>query len=227
MTDLLGTPGDIYQFRIWLRGISPMIWRRILVPATTHLAAFHTIMQRAFGWDDCHLHRFHIHGCDYGIWYPGTPGFRDDSTQVTLASFHFRQHERFLYEYDFGDGWQHEMRLEQVILARPDAIYPVCTGGARAAPPENCGGPWAFLALQQQFSSYHITQRLADILSDGDAPISDYLEELHELQYWATAHQFDRRAVNRRLQRGLDNGAVCPLQGETNEIDHPRVGRDR
>jgi integrase len=93
MADLSGIAGDIYQFHIWLRGISPMIWRRILVSATTHLAAFHTIIQRAFGWGDCHLHRFHIHGCDYGIWYPGTPGFRDDPTQVSLASFHFRQTE--------------------------------------------------------------------------------------------------------------------------------------
>jgi hypothetical protein len=62
--------------------------------------------------------------------------------------------------------------------------------------------------LQQQFSGYYITQRLADILSDGDAPISDYVEELHELQYWATAHQFDRRDVNRRLHHALDGGGV-------------------
>jgi hypothetical protein len=96
MADLSGIAGDIYQFRIWLRGISPMIWRRMLVPATTHLAAFHTIIQQAFGWDDCHLHRFHIHGCDYGIWYPGTPGFRDDPTHIRLQDFRFRQHERFL-----------------------------------------------------------------------------------------------------------------------------------
>jgi hypothetical protein len=54
MADLSGIAGGIYQFRIWLRGISPMIWRRMLVPATTHLAAFHTITQQAFGWDDCH-----------------------------------------------------------------------------------------------------------------------------------------------------------------------------
>lgn len=208
MTSSLNPSQAIYQFRIWLRGISPMIWRRILVPAPTHLAAFHTIIQQAFGWDDCHLHRFHIHGCDYGIWYPGTPGFRDDPTQVALASLHFRQHERFLYEYDFGDGWQHEVRLEQAIPAKPGAVYPICTGGARAAPPENCGGPWAFLALQQQFSPYHLTQRLADILSDGDAPISDYIEELHTLHYWATAHRFDRRTVNRRLHHALDGGGV-------------------
>jgi hypothetical protein len=208
MAVLSGIAGDIYQFRIWLRNISPVIWRRILVPAPTHLAAFHTIIQQAFGWDDGHLHRFHIHGCDYGIWYPGTPGFRDDPRQVVLAAFHFRQHERFLYAYDFGDGWQHEVRLEQTVSTRPGATYPICTGGARAAPPENCGGPWAFLALQQQFSPYHITQRLAAILSDGDAPISEYVEELHELQYWATAHRFDRRAVNRRLHHALDGGGV-------------------
>jgi hypothetical protein len=143
--------------------------------------------------DDLAAHRFPIHGCDYGVWYPGTPGFL---------------HECFLYAYDFRDGWQHEVRLEQAIPARPDAIYPVCTGGSRAASPENCGGPWAFLALQQQFSAYHLTQRLADILSDGDAPISDYVEELHELQYRATAHRFDRRGVNRRLRHALDGGGV-------------------
>jgi hypothetical protein len=165
MTSSLNPSQTIYQFRIWLRGISPMIWRRILVPATTHLAAFHTIMQQAFGWDDCHLHRFHIHGCDYGIWYPGTPGFRDDPTQVALATFHFRQHERFLYAYDFGDGWQHEIHLEQVIPACPDAIYPVCTGGALAAPPENCGGPWAFLVLQQQVKDLAVAT-LADCACD-------------------------------------------------------------
>lgn len=208
MTLLPGVSDDSYQFRIWLRGISPMIWRRLLVPASTHLAAMHTIIQVAFGWKDIHLHRFRIRGCAYGIWYPGTPGFRDDPTQVALATFHFRQYERFLYEYDFCDGWQHEVRLEQAVTARPGATYPIGTGGARAAPPENCGGPWAFLDLQQQFSSSHITQRLANILIDGNAPISDYLEELHELHYWATAHRFDRRAVNRRLHQATDGGAV-------------------
>ncbi|NJO81889.1 MAG: plasmid pRiA4b ORF-3 family protein [Blastochloris sp.] len=145
MTHLSGIPGDMYQCRIWWRGSSPMSWWCLRVPATTHLAAFHPIMQQAFGWDDCHLHRFHMHGCAYGIWHPGTLGFRDDPR---LIAFHFRPHERLVYEYDFGDGWQHEVRLEQVIPAKPGAVYPICTGGARAAPPENCGGPWVFLALQ-------------------------------------------------------------------------------
>ena len=80
-----------------------MIWRRILVRSESSLAQLHDIIQIAFGWSDSHLHRFRIHGRDYGVSRPGGPGFAQDADQVRLADFQFRHNERFLYEYDFGD----------------------------------------------------------------------------------------------------------------------------
>src|SRR5512143_2594368 len=106
------TDPPIYQVHLWIRQISPMIWRRILVRRESSLAQLHDIIQIAFGWGDSHLHRFRIHSRDYGIRRPDGPGFAQDASRVRLADFQFRRNERFLYEYDFGDSWQHEVRIE-------------------------------------------------------------------------------------------------------------------
>src|SRR6266704_6228912 len=90
-----------YQLRVFLRGISPMIWRRLLVRSDSSIADLHYTLQIAMGWDDAHLHRFRIRGKDYGISRIGGIGFRDDPCEVRLADIHFRHNERFLYEYDF------------------------------------------------------------------------------------------------------------------------------
>src|SRR3954453_4876605 len=104
---------EVYQFHVWIRQISPMIWRRFLMRADSPLANLHDAIQIAFGWSDFHLHRFRIHGRDYGVNRVGGPGFSHDARMVRLADFQFRTNERFLYEYDFGDGWQHEARVER------------------------------------------------------------------------------------------------------------------
>lgn len=98
----------VYQLHVWLRGISPAIWRRILVDSNTTIADLHYILQVAMGWSDVHLHRFRIRGKDYGIGQMGGISFSDDPFQVRLADFQFRINERFPYEYDLGDLWQHE-----------------------------------------------------------------------------------------------------------------------
>ena len=133
-----------------LRGVSPLIWRRLLVPDTTTIADLHAVLQTAFGWADEHLHRFVIHGREYGISYPGGVGFRDNPRRVSLAGFGLRVGERFVYDYDFIDGWRHDIRVEQLVPPEPGRSYPVCTGGRRAGPPEDCGGAWAFLELRQR-----------------------------------------------------------------------------
>lgn len=130
----------IYQFRIVLLGISPLIWRRILVRSDHTLADFHYFLQIAFGWSDTHLHRFLIHGKEWGIHQPGGISFRNDPYQVPLAQFALRPHEKFQYEYDFNDHWQHLIRVEALLPIEPTQAYPVCRAGRRAAPPEECGG---------------------------------------------------------------------------------------
>lgn len=93
---------SLYQLRVVLHGISPLIWRRLLVPATATIAELHVILQIVFGWGDEHLHRLVIHGTEYGISYLGGPGFRDDARKVRLDELGLRAGERFTYEYNFG-----------------------------------------------------------------------------------------------------------------------------
>jgi Plasmid pRiA4b ORF-3-like protein len=92
--DLPASP-SLYQLRVVLHGISPLIWRRVLIPADTTIAELHAVLQTAFGWSGEHLHRFVIHGREYGISYVGGPGFRDDARQVRLGELGLRLGERF------------------------------------------------------------------------------------------------------------------------------------
>ncbi len=109
------SPVEAYQLHVWLREISPLIWRHLLVCSDSSIADLHYSLQIVFGWSDSHLHRFVIHGKDYGLAYLGGISFTDNPAQVRLSDFRFRHNARFRYEYDFGDLWQHEIRLERTV----------------------------------------------------------------------------------------------------------------
>jgi len=99
----------VYQLRVVLRGVSPLIWRRLLVRRDSTIADLHRTRQVAFGWSDEHLHRFVIHGRMHGT------ESLVDPRRVHLADLRLRVGERFRYEYDFIDGWPHDVRLEQIL----------------------------------------------------------------------------------------------------------------
>ena len=148
----------VYQLRVVVHGVSPLIWRRLLVRADATIASLHAVVQAAFGWDGEH---FVIHGGEYGIGYVGGVGFRDDPHLVRLVDLGLRPTERFVYDYDFTDGWRLDLRLEQVLVMDPGRVDPRCTGGRRAGPPECCGGVQAFLENTQP---HHVLAAMA-----GDA----------------------------------------------------------
>ena len=112
----------VYQFKVVLRGISPIIWRRLLLRSDHSIADLHYTIQIAMGWSDSHLHRFHIHGKDYGVAHEGGLTFSDDPEHVRLGQLGFRLRERFSYEYDFYDNWKHDIRLEKVLPLNPKRI---------------------------------------------------------------------------------------------------------
>ena len=122
-----------------------MIWRRLLVSDETSLVDLHEIVQISMGWEGYHLWTFSINGREYGHAYG--EGLTREDYNTTLADLDLRVRQRFLYTYDFGDLWQHEIRLEKVLEPEPDKSYPICTGGKRACPPEDCGGPWTYQEL--------------------------------------------------------------------------------
>lgn len=139
----------VYQLKVWIQKISPMVWRRLLVRSDSTIADLHSIIQIAVGWDDVHLNRFHIRGKDFGVYHDGGTGFADNPEQVLLFSFSFRTRERFLYEYDFGDAWLHEVRIEKRLPLDPKRTYPICIDGKHAAPPEDCGGALAYMQIRK------------------------------------------------------------------------------
>jgi hypothetical protein len=119
----------IYQLRVIIKGISPLIWRGLLVPGNYPIADLRYILQIAFDWDNVHLHRFEIYSKEYGIGYKGGMSFPDNPHKVRLADFKFRRGKKFLYEYDFGNNWENLIRVEDILKPDLKKNYPLCTGG--------------------------------------------------------------------------------------------------
>lgn len=195
-----------YHLRIWIRQISPMIWRRLLLRGDQTLADLHYALQIAFGWSDEHLHRFLLHGREYGIPRAGGPWYTGDARTVRLGDLGLRARERFLYEYDeydFCDHWQLEIRVEQIGPLEGATSYPNCIADQRAAPPEDCGGPWAYLEQRQRYTLGYLARRIRLILDpDSDEEtIAQCRAEVVQAEPWLDAERLDRRAVNRRLHQ--------------------------
>ena len=135
----------VYQFKVTLKHVRPPIWRRIVVPGSYSFWDLHVAIQDAMGWLDGHLHAFRGRsprtgqafqvGCDLDEGESIRPGWK-----VAIAD-HFREPgDHVEYDYDFGDGWEHVIVLEKVSTRVPQVTYPLCLKGARACPPEDCGG---------------------------------------------------------------------------------------
>jgi hypothetical protein len=130
----------VYQLKVSLNGIRPPIWRRVLVQSNATLARLHRIIQNAMGWQNEHLYSFTIDEDEYSEGeYPYFSGFLDARGR-RLFEIDLIPGSRLGYIYDFGDGWQHTVLLERANPADPAIRYPCCVAGARACPPEDCGG---------------------------------------------------------------------------------------
>jgi hypothetical protein len=141
---------QVYELKITLRETDPPVWRRVRVTDSTTLGELHGIIQLSMGWTNSHLHQFIIDGVYYS-----DPGFElgeyldvvRDERRTTLGQALAGQHARFSYDYDFGDSWRHELSVESILQPGEDETYPHCVAGARACPPEDCGGVWGYANL--------------------------------------------------------------------------------
>lgn len=140
---------QIYRIKITLENVKPPVWRRIEVPGDVTLARLHAIIQRVVGWDDYHMWSFQVGKTEYQTGsaemfdFRGSPKPRSPAG-TTLEQATEAQRISFRYWYDFGDDWFHTLKVERVADPEPGAIYPRCLEGARACPPEDCGGPWGY-----------------------------------------------------------------------------------
>jgi hypothetical protein len=185
--------GALYQFRITLLDVNPPVWRRIQVHDGT-LDTLHEHIQTSMGWTNSHLHHFRIGGKLYGDPMLMEETFEElnyaDSTTTLLSDVLPKDGKpfRFEYEYDFGDGWQHEILFEGNPRAEPGRRYPLCLEGQRACPPDDVGGAWGYI--------------------DFVAAITDPEHEEHdEMREWVgrdfDPEAFDPAAATRAMKRGL------------------------
>ena len=165
-----------------LRQIRPPIWRRLVLPGELTLAELHELLQTAFGWYDGHLHHFR----DAEERYFGDPETLDrdmeDERDVRVADVLFRKGQRLLYEYDFGDGWEHELVVEELLDVGEPA--PRCLAGRRAGPPEDCGGPWGY----------------ADLVAALEDPRHERHGELNEWYPHFAPNEFDVAELDQELR---------------------------
>lgn len=167
-----------YRMKITLRGSTPPIWRRAQVRGNTSFSRLYAIVQLAMGRTDAHLHTLVVHGVRYRV---------VEMEWERLGQPVNRELNRFSYEYDFGDGWAHDIVVEKILPPEPGAPYPRCIAGKRACPPGDVRGTGGY--------------------KDFVAVIRDPMHEQHgELLAWAGG-AFDPEAValtaSDRALRGL------------------------
>lgn len=191
---------DIYQLKVMLRHSQPLIWRRIQVEGDTTLGELHDVLQIVMGWENDHLHAFRVGRTSYGIPDPEFSTDVQDEDMVFLDEVAAKG-DTFIYEYDFGDGWEHEIKVEKILSAEPEVNYPVCLSGERACPPEDCGGVYGY-------------QRLLEILGNPEH------EEYADMAEWI-GDEFDPEtldidAINAELNI-IEAGAIPPASVYSDE----------
>ncbi len=137
------------QFHIQIKHLdSPPVWRRLLVAEDVSFHDFHVIIQIAFGWEDDHMYMFSKKG------YGSTPRitlseYEDpeemDSPEVKLSEIFTQARQTYMYIYDFGDDWKHDIKLEKIL--KEPILYPTCTGGEGVWPIENSGWPLGYMNM--------------------------------------------------------------------------------
>jgi pRiA4b ORF-3-like protein len=182
------------QLRVSIGRIEPQIWRRLLVPLGFNLRELHLVLQAAFGWTNAHLHEFEIGGLRFGDAHIADEGegpedgHAFEEMEVRLRDFTREPGTRFSYVYDMGDNWVHTVCLEKRVALELAPKLATCTGGARARPPEDVGGP----------SGYQ------DFL---EALLDPAHEEHRQMKRWAGGHfdpeWFDLDLINGDLSRAF------------------------
>jgi len=138
----------IYQIQITLKGFRPKIWRRLLIPSDLLLSDFHKVIQTSMGWTNSHLHQFIKNRTFYTVKMQDDDFWDEmdnvDYKNMKVSDLLKKEKDKIVYEYDFGDGWEHDIILEKILPSDSNAKYPTCLNGKMNCPMEDCGGVWGY-----------------------------------------------------------------------------------
>jgi hypothetical protein len=157
---------SVHCVKVSLHGAKPPVWRRLEVPSDLPLCVLHEVLQTAFGWFDCHPHRFVTASGEFGDPAHDFWSQRGDESAVALAQVVVAARDSVGYVYDFGDDWRHDIVVEAVLPAAPGIRYPRCTETRGAAPAEGSGGIMAFNSIIPNvpaISPAELTRQLAGL----------------------------------------------------------------
>jgi hypothetical protein len=202
----------ILRLKVRLLDVSPMVWRRLLVPAATSLQELHGILQVAMGWDGIHLYCFEFHARRYG-----SPELSTRHPAISLADLRLRVGSKLRYSYDMRDFWRHEVRVEDKLAAVAGTEYPLCLAGEQPCPVEDSGGPLGWRERRRDtvgFESLEDMDEIGDVLSTvaeqrGLAVLDDpearerfeaAVDRMQERERWLP-EAFRRTQVNGRFRR--------------------------
>ncbi len=179
----------VIQLRITLLDSKPVIWRQVLLPANYSFGDLHFVIQTAFGWENCHLHMFKQKKRVFGPAMDEPLTDQEDEDDVLLAEVFTRRGSTLSYVYDFGDKWQHEIKLEKTLRPRADLVVPSCIGGKRAGPPEDVGGVWGYndivatlaATAEQKTEREQLDDEVLEWLGDDFDPSYFVVDEVNEL----------------------------------------------
>ena len=182
----------ILQFKISLKGSKPLIWRRFQVESNKTFYDLHLIIQIVMGWTNTHLYHFYINKNYYiGNADSDSDDLDDmaDDKNVRLSEIFAKPKSKAVYEYDFGDGWQHDVQLEKILDRDPGQNYPVCLKGELNCPPEDCGGIGGF---------YFLIEALKDKKNPEHKSMTEWLGGNYDPEY------FDLDEINELLKNYKD-----------------------
>jgi hypothetical protein len=168
----------IYKIRISLQDSNPEIWRELKISPDILLPDFHKVIQTTMGWKNCHMHSYRKRRL-----YFGNPDFEDDYCEnkdfndykdIPLRAVLKTIGSEIIYEYDPGDGWEHDITLLK-IMEKEAVIHPVCTAGKQNCPPENCGGIIGF---------YDFLEILKDENHEQYEEVKEWMDEDYDPEYF-------------------------------------------
>ncbi|HMO41031.1 MAG TPA: plasmid pRiA4b ORF-3 family protein [Saprospiraceae bacterium] len=139
---------NIYQLKIALAGAPKPVWRVVEVSSDTSFYLLHCIIQGAMGWENGHLHQFITKDRRF-LGIPSSEDFFEveDARKIKLSDELLAEKDTIIYEYDFGDSWEHKVTLQKVLAPAAGVAYPQLVKGKNACPPEDCGGVWGYAEL--------------------------------------------------------------------------------
>ena len=174
--------------RVVVRGVSPLIVRRVAVNVKITLAALDLVLRAAFGWPGDTHGRFRVHGCWFGSLSPAG----DDRS---MDAFGLRVGDRFVYQHDAARSWVHDIRVDTLRRHDTRETVPRCVGGRRAVPPAWCRDALAFMAWEDTYTPIGVTDTVDPLADAGVLGVGEHVE----MMAWDARDVFDRRAVNRQL----------------------------